>query len=204
MAEETPVDRALRITLANWETLGIEEHAGVLHMPAALKRRKATGEVEETPVMLRNVTNRHRFECRNTAREYAKTMKLDVDRDSDMVTEIENYAILAYAIRDPKTFDQHVPGVAELVHRYDAQSLVELWGIYNAWTEMLDPRFGELDEEQLWQVIARIAKEKTIRPLVSLPGVEQHSCIIAMALAASRSPMAPSWLQPQETLRQAS
>jgi len=206
MAEpaETPVDRATRITIENWQALGVEEHAGVLHMPAAIKRRTATGAVEETRVMLRNVTNEHRFRCRNAAREHAKLMKLDLDRDRDMVGEIENYALLAYAIRDPKSFDQHVPGVAELVSRYDAQSLVELWGVYNAWLEMLDPRYGELDDEQLWQVIVRIAKEKHIGPLVALPGVEQHSCIIAMALAALRSPMAPSWLQPPETLRQVS
>lgn len=203
MAED-PVDRATRITLANWETLGIEEHAGVLHMPAFIKRRAAKGEVEATPVLLRNVTNTHRFKCRNTAREYAKTVNLDLDRDADMIGEIENYAILAYAIRDPKTYDQHVPGVAELVTRYDAQSLVELWGIYNAWTEMLDPRFGELNQEQLWQVIARVAKEGTLRPLVQLPGVEQHTCIIAMASAALHSPTAPSWLRQPATLQQAS
>lgn len=204
MAEENPVDRATRITLANWETLGVAEHAGILHLPASIKRRAASGGVDMTPVMLRNVTNIHRFQCRAAAREYAKTVKLDVERDVDMVNEIENYAILAYAIRDPKTYDQHVPGVAELVTRYDAQSLVELWGVYNAWVEMLDPRFGELDDEQLWKVIARIAAEKTIAPLVALAGFEQHTCIIAMASEALRSPRAPSWLQPPETLRQAS
>jgi len=204
MSEENPVERAARITLGNWDSLGIAEHAGILHMPASIKRRTSSGGVELTPVMLRNVTNQHRFLCRNKAREYAATMNLDLDRDSDMVKEIENYAILAYAIRDPKTYDQHLPGVAELVLRYDAQSLVELWGVYNAWVEMLDPRFGELDDEQLWQVIARIAREKHIGPLVALVGVEQHSCIIAMASQALLSPRAPSWLQPPETLQRAS
>lgn len=204
MAEENPVDRATRITLDNWAALGVAEHAGVLHMPASIRRRQGDGSTSDVKVMLRNVTNEHRFRCRNQAREYAATMKLDPERDRDLVTEIENYAILTYAIRDPKSYDQHAPTLGELISRYDAQSLVELWGVYNAWVELLDPRFGALDDEQLWQVIARIAKEKTIGPLVALAGYEQHTCIIAMASEALLSPRAPSWLRPPETLRQVS
>lgn len=203
MAED-PIDKAVSFAIENWEALGIAEHQGVLHMPASIKRRQKDGKVQETAVMLRNVTNQHRFTCRKLARQYAEMIKLDLDRDADYVSEIENYALLAYAVREPKTFDQHVPGVAELVDLYDAQSLAELWGVYNAWIEMLDPRYGELSSEQLWQVIVRIAKEKTIRPLAGLPGYEQHSCIVAMASQALLSPNRPSWLQPLETSKRAS
>ena len=203
MADD-PVEKAVQFALDNWETLGVEEHAGVLHMPASIKRRDKTGRTSERRVMLRNVTNAHRFTCRKTARAYAAELKLDLDRDADYVAEIENYAILAFAIREPKTYDQHVPGVAELVDLYESQSLAELWGVYNAWVEMLDPRFGQLTDDQLWQAIARIAKEKNITPLVGMPGFEQHSCIVAMASQALLSPSRPSWLQPPETSRRAS
>lgn len=198
MAED-PVDKAVRFTLDNWDALGVEENAGILHLPASIKRRTKTGAVSEKKVMLRNVTNAHKFRCRNTARRYAGELELDLDRDRDYISEIENYSILAYAIREPKSFDQHVPGVAELVDLYESQSLAELWGIYNSWVEMLDPRFGEVTDEQLWLVIARVAKEKNITPLVGMPGFEQHTCIVAMASQALLSPNRPSWLQPLGT-----
>jgi hypothetical protein len=203
MAED-PVEKAVQFTIDNWDSLGVEEHQGVLHLPASIKRRDKTGKVSDRKVMLRNVTNAHRFTCRKIARAYAAKLELDLDRDADYILEIENYSILAYAIREPKTFDQHVPGVAELVDLYESQSLAELWGIYNAWVEMLDPRYGALTDDQLWQAIARIAKEKNITPLVGMPGFEQHTCIVAMASQALLSPTRPSWLQPPETSRLAS
>jgi len=203
MADD-PVEKAAQFTIENWESLGVEEHAGVLHLPAKIRRRTKTGGVSDRVVMLRNVTNAHRFKCRNIARAYAVELKLDAEKDADYITEIENYSLLAYAIREPKTFDQHVPGVAELVDLYESQSLAELWGVYNAWVEMIDPRYGQLTDDQLWQAIARIAKEKNITPLVGMPGFEQHTCIVAMASQALLSPSRPSWLQPSEISRRAS
>jgi hypothetical protein len=191
---EDPVDRAVRLTLDNWAELGIEEHEGVLHMPASIKRRNKTGGVDEVPVMLRNVTNVHKHRARVLARDLAGKMKLDLDRDRDLIEQIENYAILSYAVRDPKTYDQHVATAGELLERYDTQSLAELWGRYNLWVDMLDPRYGELEAEQLWRVIARIASEKNPSPLAGLAGFEQASCIVLMAVAASNSPTRPSWL----------
>lgn len=203
MADD-PVQKAVAFTLENWDALGVEEHDAVLHLPAKIRRRAVGGGSSDRAVMLRNVTNAHRFKCRQLARGYATQLGLDLDRDADYVSEIENYSILAYAIREPKTFDQHVPSVVELVNLYDAQSLAEVWGIYNAWVEMLDPRFGELTDDQLWQAIARIAKEKQISPLVAMPGYAQHTCIVAMASQALHSPNRPSWLPPPETSRAAS
>jgi hypothetical protein len=199
MADSNPekaVAKAAAFVVDNWETLGVEEHDGVLHLPAALKRRNKSGGIDEVPVMLRNVTNPYKFKARVQARTMATTLwSLDLDRDRDQVEQLENYCLLAYAIRDPKTFDQHVMTAELLLQRYDTQALAEIWGRYNVWVEMLDPRFGELDAEQLWQVIARIAREKTPAPLVSMPSREQFSCIVSMASAACTSPNRPSWLQ---------
>lgn len=190
----------VRFVIDNWDSLGVEEQDGVLHMPAAIKRRNKTGGLDAVPVMLRNVTNAHRFRARTQARDFALSLKFDLDRDAAIVEEIENYAILAYAIREAKKpFDQHVPNVDELLRLYDTQSLVELWGVYNVWVEMLDPRFGEMSSDQLWQTIVRIAKEKTPVPLVSMPSVMQYSCIVAMAEVALNSPTRPSWLQSSST-----
>lgn len=201
---ESDEDRAVRLTLDNWEALGIEEHAGILHLPATIKRRDKTGGTAGVPVMLRNLSNPQRFRARALSRELAARHKLDLDRDSDLVDQLENYAILAFAIRDPKTFDQHAPDAETLLARYDTQSLAELWGRYDVWISMLDPRFGEMDGEQLWRVIVRIAREKTPAPLVAMHGAAQFTCIVLMAEQALRSTIAPSWLQSPETSSAAS
>jgi hypothetical protein len=199
MAEDL-VDKAVRITLDNWPELGVQEQGGVLYLPATIKRRDASGGVTETPVMLRNVSNDHKFKSRVIARAYAKKISLDIDRDKDLVTDIENYALLAFAIRDArKPYDQHVPDVGSLIDLYDAQSLAELWGRYNMWVDMLDPRFGDLSAEQLWQVIVRVAKERTPGPFFGMPGYAQFTCIVLMAEQALLSPSRPSWLQPPST-----
>lgn len=204
MAEDR-VSEAVAFTLENWDALGVKEQNGVLYMPAVIKRRNAAGGNDEQPVMLRNVSNDHKFKCRKVARQFAEQNGLDLDRDQDLVTEIENYALLAYAVRDPrKPYDQLVPDVGKLIQLYDSQSLTELWGRYNVWVEMLDPRFGELTVEQLWQTIVRVAKEKNPGPLVAMPGHGQFTCIVLMAQEALLSPNRPSWLQPPSTSLRAS
>lgn len=195
MSDDPAVDRAVSFTLDNWEQLGVREHGGILHMPATIKRRTVKGGVEATEVMLRNVTHEHRHKARHRAREHALREKLDLDRDSDFVTELENYQILVYAIRDPKTYIQHAKDLDTLLGHYEPQSLIELWGRYQTWCAMLDPRFGELTSDQLWQVIARVAREKTPLPLADLGTPDQFTCIVAMAMAALASPTAPSWLR---------
>lgn len=202
MADEQ-VEAAVQFLTDNWEALGVQEHNDVLHMPASIQRRNKSGGVDAVPVMLRNVTNMHKIRARTLSRELALKLKLDLDRDTDQVEQLENYALLAYAIRDPKTYDQHVPDAEALLQRYDTQSLTVLWGQYNSWIDMLDPRFGKMDGDQLWQTIVRIAREKSVGPLVSMPSVMQFTCIVAMATAALDSPKRPSWLQSSATSKAA-
>lgn len=204
MDTKDPTDRAVAFVLDNWDALGVTEHAGQLHMPATIKRRTAAGGIDETPVVLRNVSNVQRVRARTQSRSLALEWKLDLDRDADLVEQIENYSILCFAMRDPKTYDQHLPNVAALLDAYDTQALAELWGRYNTWIEMLDPRFGAFDAEELWRVIVRIAREKNPSPLVGMPGVAQFTCIVLMAEQALLSPMRPSWLQPSATSSAAS
>lgn len=190
-----PVEKAVALTLDNWEQLGVQEQDGVLHLPASIKWRNGKGGVDETPVMLRNVTNAHRFKARKEARAFALAQGLDLDRDKDVTDELENWSILVYAIRDAeKPFDQHIASLDDLTATYDTQSLVELWGRYNVWVDMLDPRFGEMTDEQLWQAIARIYTEKNPSFLVSFGGSAQATIITCMAALCMSSPMKPSWL----------
>lgn len=201
MASEK-VEHVVRLVLENWDSIGVEESAdGILHLPASIKRRSKTGGIDETRVMLRNVTNRHRYRARTAAREWAKELSLDLDRDRDLVNQLEDYEILAFAIRDAddENFTQHVPDGKHLWELYEPGSISELWGRYDAWIRMLHPSFGTWDAEQMWQVIARIKGGADITPLAVMPGIEQASCILLMAREACSSPNAPSWLRSSVT-----
>jgi len=197
---EDDIKRTVEISLDNWDAIGVEELDGVLYMPATIKRRSKVGGVVEVPVMLRGITGPHRIRCRTAARTWALNADLDLDRDSDLVGELESYSILAFAIRDPEPpYIQHVVDGPTLFERYDNPSLDELWGRYDAWHRMLHPDFGKYDAEQMWQIIAAIKAGADITPLAAMPGVAQATCMLVMAQAACSSPTAPSWVRSLET-----
>lgn len=196
---DDPSERAAQIVVDGWDSLGVEAHGEILHMPATIQRRTKDGGLKDVPVMLRNISNRQRMTARVNSRALALKLKLDLEVDKDLVSQLEDYAILAFAIRDPGTFDQHVPDAETLLDDYDNQSLATVFGKYEVWVEMLDPRFGEMSHEQLWQTIVRVAREKNPSPLVGMPGRAQYTCIVLMAEQALLSTTAPSWVRPQET-----
>jgi hypothetical protein len=196
---DADVEQVVQLTLDNWEEIGVQESPdGILHLPATIKRRNAKGNVIEETVFLRNVSNPQRFKARTAARAWAAELQLDLDRDKDLVDQLENYSILAFAIRDGQ-FIQHMPDAKLLFKTYDMQSLNELWGVYDAWLRMLHPSFGTWDGEKLWKVIAKVSAGSTLAPLAVLPGIEQASCVLFMARECVHSPNAPSWLRSSVT-----
>lgn len=198
------VDAVAAMMIEQWSSIGVEEHEGILHLPAAIKRRNRHGGVDETRVMLRGISNPQRYRSRTAAREWALTLHLDLDRDTDLVGQLENYCILGYAIRDAEPpFVQHCESGEVLFKRYGHQSLSEVWGRYDGWVRMLHPSFGQWDAEQMWQVIARIKGGADITPLAVMPGIAQASCLLFMAREACCSTNAPSWLRSSVTSTQA-
>jgi len=204
------VEAAANAVLEGWSQLGVMEHDGALHLPATLKRRNGDGGLTEVPVAFRMLRNPHRIQARVRSRAwFAKFPELKayapdgVSRgpDYDLLDEMENYEILAFAIRDASPpFDQHVTNGEELFERYDNQSLAEAWGAYDAWVRMQHPGFGKFTGEELWRVIARVAKGADLTPLAAMPGVEQATLMLLMAREACCSPNAPSWLRSSASL----
>ena len=190
---DAEVEHAVRLTLENWDQIGVEERDGILHLPAAIKRRLVDGSVSEVPVRLRVVSNPVKVRARTEARAWALKEKLDLDRDRDLVEMYEEYCILAHAIRDLDCHTQHVPDALTLWREYEPSSIAELWGRYDAWVRMQHPSFGTFDAEQMWQVIARIKARSDISFLAAMPGFEQASCLLLMAREACNSPNAPSF-----------
>ena len=192
---EGKVERALRLTLGvSWDELGAVEAAGQLLWPEHLERRTKSGALEQVEIMLRCVDNAQRFRSRIRAREWARQLSLDQTADKDLVEELENYELMAFAIRDRKApHDQHFPDGSALFRAYTTASLGRLFERLGQLTDLSDPRYGDLDGEQLWRVVAEVARRGEPSPLAGMPGREQITCIALMARAACTSPSAPSW-----------
>lgn len=193
------VEQVVRLVLDNWDAIGvIESGDGTLHMPFALKRRAKDGGISEERVWLRNITNLQRMKARVRAREWALSIGLDVERDRDLVDDLENYEILAYAIRDD-SWVQHFQRGEDLFKAYDGPSLQAAWSEYDAWVRMQHPGYGSWDGKAMWEVVARVKAQGSIAPLAVMPGFEQASCVLFMARAAYDSPRAP-WSQPSSEI----
>lgn len=181
--------------LGAFKELGVFEKDGKLYLPTTIKVRTEIGGVGVADeVLLTAASPEQRYTARSKARDWAAKRKLDLDRDVRYVDEMENYWLLAYALRDKQTRSQLEETAQSLIERYNDFSLKEVWHRYNHWCELIDPRYGELSNEQLWQVIAEVASTGTLLPLVAMPGFEQSTSIVFMARAAAVSPSAPSWL----------
>lgn len=189
--------KAVKIGADLFATLGVVDTVNGPALPTVIRVRQASGALLEEPCVLIEVDEPRRYKARVRAREWALDQKLDLDRDKDLVDQLENFELLAYAIREPtKPYSAQVCADGkELFQKYKKGPLGEIWGIFEHWNDLMNPRFGEMNRDELWAVISRIHKEETLRPLMLIAGIEQASCILLSAKAALTSPMAPSSLR---------
>lgn len=179
------IERAVKATQqAGWAELGIVEHKGELFLPVKLRRRRADGGLDERPAMLRVPTAQHRVKARVRARKWADEQGLSA-QDQDLITELENYWLLSFALRDAKApHDQMFPDGPSLHTAVEQVSLRELWAKLDFLGDVLDPRYGELSDDEMWKVIERIAARGEPGPLAELDSLSQATCITFMAKAA--------------------
>lgn len=194
---EALLEKAVKVGAELFEGLGVVDGGqfGPL-LPAVMRKRDDKGKLDEKPITIMTIDEPRRYKARVRAREWALKLKLDLDRDADLAGQLENYEIMTYAIREPKApYDQVYAKGEELFAAWKKGPLMEIWGLVNHWEDLNNPRFGELTRDELWDVVQRINREKTLRPLMLTGGIEQSSCIMLMAEAALHSPMAPSSLR---------
>lgn len=196
MADER-IDKATEQLLGVlWDGLGVLEHEGALHFPHQIRRRKKDGSIEAVDVALKVIDNPRRFRARVDSREWAGNLNLDLDRDKDLVAELEKFEMLAHIIRDPKPpFIQHMQHGKDLFERYLLAELSETWNRHELLIDVVDGRFGSLNADEAWETILEVARRGEPSPLAGMPGFGQASCIALSARAACASPLAPSWVQ---------
>lgn len=204
MSENPELKRLVELSVENFNELGVVGEPGDLYLPTKLKTRKADGGISTVDVLLKQPTNKQRVRARIESRAMAVKSGLDLKEDTDLVTEMENYHLLWFALRDPKSKGQFAPTVQELWDKFTDATMAECHVRLSTWTDMQDPRYGYLSEDKLWQCAYAIAEDGNMLPLAGMRGYEQASCISAMAAEALKSPKLVSWLSSHTTSKQSS
>lgn len=201
---EDRVARAIKNTwgeATTWDELGIvEDETGALLLPVELRKRTKDGGVKGQAAMLRPLENRQKISARKRAREWFEELALDYEKDKDFFDELENYQLLAFALRDADPPHlQHEYDAKALFDRYSSGELMSTFERLQQWTDVCDPRYGDLEAKEMWEVIQRIARDGNPSFLAGMRSFEQLTCITFMAQEASRSPRAPWSPQPPRT-----
>lgn len=159
-------DLVSRLLGKSWDELQVLEHAGYLLFPNVIRRRVANGKFEDVKVMIRLPRNREFRQARVEAREIALKDGIDLDRDKDLFEDIETACILARAIRNstpPHEPYEPDPGVLE--QRFDRSSLARIWRELDVLHKLVDPSDHLIRDEELFALVAAIAREQSIGPL---------------------------------------
>lgn len=177
----------------SWAELEVIECEGHMLFPESLYRRNLKGTFTAEPVMVRVPRDADTRKARVEARQWALEEGMDLDRDRDLIEEMETMCVLQRCILNPKAAEDPRTGkefrepwcmdAKELEKRYDRPSLHQLWAKLDALGQVLDPRPNTLGKEEMLAALAAIAKSRTIAPLhVYGPGA-QKDFIVFMAQA---------------------
>jgi hypothetical protein len=137
--------------------------------------------------------------ARSDARVWFAALKLDPDRDQDMLAEIEQICLLSLAIRTAKPPHAQLATHEELARDFDEGSLQDVLGRINVYKHLLDPREPELDADTVFRKVVAVAEVGHLGPLTDIAGHEQPSFLLRMARLACDSPTVQSWLQSRES-----
>jgi hypothetical protein len=168
----------------NWGELEILEQDGRLHFHDKIYQRQADGEFVGKDVLLvvpRGPDHRWaRLESRRLALEMDPP--LDLDRDKDLVSNLEDMCLLSRCMRDPKQpSEPYDPFPLELENHYEHKSLEQIYEKLDRLTLAIDPRPENVTEDEILGVITAIVKERNILPLAVLGQGVQNICIVYMA-----------------------
>lgn len=184
----------------NWEGIEeLEEHAGYLLFPEKIYKRNKKGLWDETSVMIRVPRQHELRKARLMARGKAKEEGLDAELDRDQIDEYENICILWHALRMPTPpHDPLVLDPSELEKKYDKKVLSQMFAKMDAYSQVLDPQPNTISKEELFALIALLAKEKSILPLHVYGSEVQNTCVVSMAEMLMNSQELKSLSAPSE------
>lgn len=183
-----------------WDELEpIEHESGAPMLTDKIRKRGRSGWVEQS-VRVMVPRPAQMFAARAEARAWAAEAKLDMDRDVDLLGEMEQLCILAKAVRTAEPPHPQFASARELATDYDEASLQELIARVSHYKTLLDPRPSDFTEERVFELVAKIARVGHFGPLVDIAGPAQPSFLLRMAELAYHSETVQRWQRSHETL----
>lgn len=172
-----------------WKSLEAQEYEGRLLYPGKLARKKKDGTFEYIDIMLRVPREPELRKARVDARKQALESGLDLDRDKDLVDDLEIIHILTCAIRSSRPpsmkngpgYEQWSMDAKDLEETYERNSIISLWQQLDALTRSMTPSEEKISEAQFIFILSAMVKERSIHPLAVYAPDVQSSFIITMA-----------------------
>lgn len=178
--KNVPLNVVDAISNMSWEKLD-ELSDGSLLFPATIQKRKSGGEWESVPVRLRVPRESDMRKARVQARSLALKDGLDLDRDEDLVSNLENICLLSECVRSVGSDEPFDPFPEHFEKHYDRDSIAALYELLDRYSELLNPRPDTISQDEILFMIARIAEVRNIVPLAAYGPGAVNSCIVGMA-----------------------
>ena len=108
---------------------------------------------------------------------------------SDRFDNIDSFAILARALREPKPPHGRAYLLSILIESFPQESLFALYQRLDFYVRLFSVRADEITSEVFFAVVSEIARVKNVSPLVAIAGDAPASFIVRMAeeLSSSRT-----------------
>jgi len=152
----------------SWSDAEAMEFAGYLLFPAEIYRRKKDGSFERVQVALRVPRMHELRQARTQARAIARSQGLDPEADKDLLGDLENVCILAMALRSgTPPHEPYEPDPLALESKWEKASLVQLWNKLEALYQVIDPAPSSISENEMFVLLAKLAKERNLGPLAA-------------------------------------
>ena len=166
----------------SWGELEVLEHYGYLLFPDSIYKRKKDGTFDEIKVCLRVPRQHELRKARVEARKIALEDGLDLERDKDLFNDLETVCTLSIVIRNRTApHEPMIPDPRELERDYDRASLMQLWAKVDSLNQVIDPAPHNISEEEMFALIAAIAKDRSISPLAVYAAGSLDTFVIFMA-----------------------
>jgi hypothetical protein len=187
----------------SWGELEVLEHYGYLLFPDSIYKRKKDGTFDEIKVCLRVPRQHELRKARVEARRIAMEDGLDLDRDKDLFNDLETICILSMAIRNRATpHESMIPEPRELERDYDRACLMQIWAKLDALHQVVDPAPHKISEEEMFALIAAIAKDRSISPLAVYAADSQANFVIFTASLLASFLVSKSSSEPSDSSMQ--
>ena len=179
-----------------WEELEVLEFRDRLLFPTKALKRRQDGTVKETPILLRVPREADLRKARIKAREVGLKEGLDLDRDKDLLDNLETICLLATCIRN--TTEPYEPFVAtpqELEDNFDLSFLESVYNKICTLRDIANPHPVELTEMDCWTLVTAIATARHTLPLTAYAPDSQNTFMLFMVDQLCNSPAYKSFLE---------